>query len=417
MYDGRLARDRMQTATAWCAAWALLVCVGCVEDVRLASECPGPACEMGALQQLDASAGLDARLSQLDATSCADASCTCQPIAARVLAHWPLDEQSGLLARDISGGHDGTLRQASWVAGPLDGALSFDGSDDTVLVGALPDSVRAVSFWVQARSTEVTSKQTPMQLPSTHGPLDGWTNPEFAYADDNRTAIAAALIGAKAQQHWGGFHLRGVLPRGAPITGITVTIDTANLGLLGGLAIELSWDGGTSHTNSNYGWGQLILGTNLRHAGGADKLWARTWSADEFSDANFRVRATFNGIANAMSLDYVGVALSYPEQTLARTLLGLSPGVYLTFADATVRSVGWPATTYVNGTVDGALHDGWNHVALVGRAPVDATDVRLGSVTLDSLSIPLDGVLDDVRLFGGPLSSAEIQDLAAACAP
>ncbi|MGI9232620.1 MAG: DNRLRE domain-containing protein, partial [Woeseiaceae bacterium] len=52
------------------------------------------------------------------------------------IAHWKLDDGTGLTAVDSVGGHDGTLLNmdpsTDWVSGHLEGALSFDGSNDYV---------------------------------------------------------------------------------------------------------------------------------------------------------------------------------------------------------------------------------------------------------------------------------------------
>jgi hypothetical protein len=395
---------RGQRFHAWLLATALSWVTGCVEDVLLGRECPGPTCL------------LDAGHSSLDAGRCAPAdasACACET-GVTLLAHWPLDERSGQSARDVVGSADGVLRhgpsQEPWVAGQVLGALAFDGVNDGVDVGMVRGSLRSLSFWLRAGSTSVVTERTPLRLPTSHGPLDQWNDPERAYADDDMAATVASLLGTEAQ-HWGGFHLGQLLPQGAVPRGITVTVDTGNLGLLGMLTVELSWDGGSSHTGSRYGWGQLIVGSNLRQAGGVDKLWGREWAGGEFSDASFRVRASFGGIANAMALDYVGVQVEYAPQTLARTVMGLRPGVYIAFAGDSLASVGWPATTYVNGAANGRLRDGWNHVAVVGSESITASNVQLGAATLDSLSFPLEGLLDEVMLFGAPLTAAQIEGL------
>ena len=50
------------------------------------------------------------------------------------MAHWMLDDGTGATALDSEGGHHGTLSPSgpTWVAGYLDDALQFDGSDDYV---------------------------------------------------------------------------------------------------------------------------------------------------------------------------------------------------------------------------------------------------------------------------------------------
>jgi len=52
-----------------------------------------------------------------------------------LLAHWKLDDAAGLTAMDSVGSNDGTLKNGpGWAVGQLDGALSFDGSNDYVAV-------------------------------------------------------------------------------------------------------------------------------------------------------------------------------------------------------------------------------------------------------------------------------------------
>ena len=49
------------------------------------------------------------------------------------IAHWKLDETSGITAVDSEGGHHGTLTNGpTWDSGNIDGALAFDGTDDYV---------------------------------------------------------------------------------------------------------------------------------------------------------------------------------------------------------------------------------------------------------------------------------------------
>jgi len=56
------------------------------------------------------------------------------------VAHWKLDEVAGLTAYDSAGSNDGTLiNDPCWVAGQINGALDFDGSDDHVDLGNAVD--------------------------------------------------------------------------------------------------------------------------------------------------------------------------------------------------------------------------------------------------------------------------------------
>ena len=52
-----------------------------------------------------------------------------------MLSWWPFDEETGTTAHDIAGSYDGTVNGgATWSAGKVAGALSFDGADDYVFV-------------------------------------------------------------------------------------------------------------------------------------------------------------------------------------------------------------------------------------------------------------------------------------------
>ena len=74
-----------------------------------------------------------------------------------LISHWPFDETSGSMARDIAGGIDGVVQGtdldlgASWTTGILGGALSFDGIDDHVVCGnsaRLSPTDLSISMWV-----------------------------------------------------------------------------------------------------------------------------------------------------------------------------------------------------------------------------------------------------------------------------
>ncbi|MEX0273270.1 MAG: malectin domain-containing carbohydrate-binding protein, partial [Flavobacteriaceae bacterium] len=74
-----------------------------------------------------------------------------------LVGHWPLDEQSGTSASDLSGqGHTGTLENGQTfdndrTTGQVDGALLFDGTDDRINLPDIDDNLQSgftVSAWV-----------------------------------------------------------------------------------------------------------------------------------------------------------------------------------------------------------------------------------------------------------------------------
>ena len=75
------------------------------------------------------------------------------------VAHWKLDESSGTTASDSAGSYPGTLTGGPvWnpTGGKINGALSFDGTDDYVNVGTGPNLANqsfTVSAWAKRSST------------------------------------------------------------------------------------------------------------------------------------------------------------------------------------------------------------------------------------------------------------------------
>jgi hypothetical protein len=73
-------------------------------------------------------------------------------IADNLVAHWNLDDDSGSLARDVSGhGYDGGLRGGSWIAdGQFGGALRF-AAGDGITVEGFPNATPnwTVSLWIR----------------------------------------------------------------------------------------------------------------------------------------------------------------------------------------------------------------------------------------------------------------------------
>jgi type II secretory pathway pseudopilin PulG len=83
-------------------------------------------------------------------------------VMAGLIAYWKFDDGAGTIATDASGqGHTGTLTNmvpsTAWVAGKVNGALTFDGVNDYVNVGnSFPSvGVITVSAWVKPSSIGV----------------------------------------------------------------------------------------------------------------------------------------------------------------------------------------------------------------------------------------------------------------------
>jgi hypothetical protein len=66
--------------------------------------------------------------------------------------NWPFDDGSGTTAADTSGnGHNGVVNNASWTAGKVNSALSFDGTTSSVITTGIPlANIFSISAWVNS---------------------------------------------------------------------------------------------------------------------------------------------------------------------------------------------------------------------------------------------------------------------------
>jgi len=124
----------------------------------------------------------------------------------------------------------------------------------------------------------------------TGGNGDGFeVSPENAYSDGGGVASNMAGVGDRHRYYGYDFGL----PGGATIDGIEVRLDWYVNSAAGAprLQVELSWDGGSSWTSAKEtSNGKAIETTDI--LGGPSDTWGHSWTADELSSANFRVRIT-----------------------------------------------------------------------------------------------------------------------------
>lgn len=80
---------------------------------------------------------------------------TCSPPTAPI-AHWLLDESSGLSAADAVGGHTGTLNGGTWTTGKITGGLFLDGTSTNYVSVANAADLSPASFtlaaWIKSTS-------------------------------------------------------------------------------------------------------------------------------------------------------------------------------------------------------------------------------------------------------------------------
>ncbi len=83
--------------------------------------------------------------------------CALPPAGPPALAHWRLDDGSGLIATDSNGGHDGTVNGgAPWVVGQVGGGMEFDGGNDFIKIDDHDDfdvtDALTITAWIRPQS-------------------------------------------------------------------------------------------------------------------------------------------------------------------------------------------------------------------------------------------------------------------------
>jgi hypothetical protein len=352
-----------------------------------------------------------------EATKLAPDTCDCArtPVP---LAYWHFDESSGATATDGLGAHHGALRNISgsaWGTGRSGNALSFDGVDDYVSVGALGAPIRSFAFWMRADALGLASAETPWFSPSAHGDIDQqWLAPENAYeSDDQYSNAGLGLIDFNAQD-WYGFHL--VVPTGATVPGILAQVEFNNSNPTCSFGIELSWGAGVTNSYTQTGFeSPLAVLNEYLSFGGPSQGWGHTWSAAQLGDALFRLRLTKGGIPGSPmtpGVDHIRVKAFYAlNPPGSRQLVLLGAGAQVELTPQGVATPGWPAGTqlFIDGTAGAHLDTQWHHVVVSSPTFVTASDLQIGGTLLRAGFFR--GVLDELSVFSETLSLEQARAL------
>lgn len=187
----------------------------------------------------------------------------------------------------------------------------------------------ALSFATQSYTVTVTAPgSTPLLNPtanaaetSSAGDNNGYeTTPGNAHVDDALNAVDtnsgsgnnSSCSNNNKDKH--RFYNYGFsIPSGSTITGIEVRLDARADATSGSprICVQLSWDGGVTWTTEQ----SASLGTSMNTytLGGATNTWGRTWSLNDLSNANFRVRVinVASDTSRDFYLDWVAVRVYY----------------------------------------------------------------------------------------------------------
>lgn len=147
------------------------------------------------------------------------------------------------------------------------------------------------------------------------GAMDACTNDGvFALDTNSGTSSTSTCSDATKDRHL-FYNYNFSVTSGSTISGLEVRLDNMvddTSGTDPAMCLELSWDGGTNWTVAN-ATGILSTFENTLFLGSPTDTWGRTWSATDFSNANFRLRVTNIALTpqRDFSLDWVGVQVAY----------------------------------------------------------------------------------------------------------
>ena len=171
-------------------------------------------------------------------------------------------------------------------------------------------------------STGFLSPSANAAQTSSAGDNNGYqTSPANAYANDSSVATdtnsgtntnTSCTNNGKDNHRYYNYNFN--IPATAVIKGIQVRLDARADATSGSpkICVQLSWDGGTTWTTAK---STTTLSTTeaTYTLGSISDTWGRTWTAGNFSNANFRIRVidVASNTSRDFFLDYVAVNVTY----------------------------------------------------------------------------------------------------------
>jgi subtilisin family serine protease len=127
-----------------------------------------------------------------------------------LVSWWKFDEGSGTIAYDSAGDNDGQLVNGpAWTTGQIDGALSFDGTNDYVTVGSpanldnLPLYNLTISAWIY---DEHSTGETWGTIFGTYVSPNGWSFRTISNATGDRSLYLQVPFSGNNQSAWATYH-------------------------------------------------------------------------------------------------------------------------------------------------------------------------------------------------------------------
>ena len=165
-------------------------------------------------------------------------------------------------------------------------------------------------------STSFTDSDTTFKSPAAEGGNHNlWTNGQNAFVSDDVYATHTSEAQAQSYENF-GFSV----PAGATIDGIEVKVEAKSTDITECQIETNLWSvSDNEHTNTKT---QALIGSDvISTLGTPTDLWGSTWTADDFTNANFHAEVKFDDAsgnncgATTVSLDNIQVKVYYTEST------------------------------------------------------------------------------------------------------
>ena len=152
---------------------------------------------------------------------------------------------------------------------------------------------------------------------ATGGKYNTYTNPTYAYSSNDQYAFFLNVdLYTIRYQSYETFNFG--IPAGATIEGVQISIEHYEENYDSGDRIYTSWwsasDNAWSSNSTNH---TKVASDTIEEKGGAEDLWGRTPTVDDFSNENFSVRVSLQDAVNEdvfnFFLDHIQVKVYYTE--------------------------------------------------------------------------------------------------------
>jgi hypothetical protein len=151
---------------------------------------------------------------------------------------------------------------------------------------------------IDSNNGDSIGHEVGFNAPSTQG--GSWTNGVNAYTSDGAYTTANSSV----THGYGSFGYS--VPSNNQVTGIAVKIEASGSTAAGTISVFLSWDGGSTFTDSKT---TSVVGLTdaVFELGGQGDTWGRSWTPTEMNDGNLVVAITANPSGNTIQVDAIQI--------------------------------------------------------------------------------------------------------------